>query len=279
MKLIVIATLILSLANAIETTDLIKNETDKEMICVATYPSLYENIIDEDGKTRNVQVHRREEVIQVIQPTQVFQKTREGFLVCYNELAKISLSKANRLDKVDFQINSHRLKTHLSRNNRLDLLKYENKRRIDIEEEFGIAQRCASYKEGAYCNFSFGLDIYFDQNTKVKSIFLYGSTLNNNKLPFEVDSINKLRNNGKPVGLWVQENNRKIFKNKPTVITNSLIMWDNPSNYIKRVIMTAKNGHFKFSHKIKDGNNLFRDGYKDLEKAIDYVNSIEVVYK
>jgi len=278
MKLLILLFSILSLANATEISDTIKNETNKDMICVATYPSVYaEKTVD--GKKRNVQIHSQEEIIRTLKPKQEFKKSREGFLICYNEVTEISSYKENNIQRIDAQTNPEALKSHLSWHNRYDLTKYENKTRIDIEREFGIAQRCAAYKKGQYCNFGFGLDIYFSQNKRVKKVFLYGNTVNNGKLPFEVSSIYKLRNNSKPMGLWVQKSYKKLFKNKPAIKTNSLIMWQNPSRYIKQVIMTAKNGHFEISRNLKNGKSLFKNGWKDSEKAIDFVNTIEVIYK
>ncbi|MEJ2436519.1 MAG: hypothetical protein P8Y49_01405 [Sulfurovaceae bacterium] len=278
MKWTILLISIFSIASAVETSDAIKNQTDKDMICIATYPSVYtEKIVD--GKKRNVQTYPPEEVIKTIKPNQVFKKTREGFLVCYNEVTEISSSKENNIQRINAQINPEALKSHLSWHNRFNLTKYENKTRDDVEKEFGIAQRCAAYKQGQYCNYAFGLDIYFNQDKKIKSVFLYGNTVNNGKLPFEAASIYKLRNNSKPMGLWVQKSYKKLFKDKPTINTNSLIMWSNPSKYIEKVIMTAKNGHFEISRNFKNGKNLFKNGWKDSDEAIDFVNTIEVKYK
>lgn len=278
MKWTILLISILSIANGIETSDAIKNETDKDMICVATYPSVYaEKIVD--GKKRNVQTHAQEEVIKVIKPNQTFKKERKGFLVCYNEVTEVSSYEENNIHRINDQINVEALKSHISWYSRFDLTKYENKTRNDIEKEFGMAQRCASYEQGQYCNYAFGLDVYFDKNKKVKKVFLYKNTVHNGKLPFKAESIYKLRNNGKPLGLWVQKSYKELFKNKPTVETNNLIMWDNPSEYIQRVIMTAKNGHFEVSHRFTNGKNLFKNGWKDSEEAMDYVNAIEVIYK
>jgi len=278
MKLVILIFSILSLANAIETSNAIKNETNKDMICVATYPSVYaEQVVD--GRKRNVQTHPQEEVIKTIKPNQKFKKARKGFLVCYNEVTEISSYKENNIQRINAQINAEALKSHLSWHNRFNLTKYENKTRDDIEKEFGMAQRCAAYKQGQYCNYAFGLDVYFNQNKKVKSVLLYGNTVNNGKLPFEAASIYKLRNNGKPMGLWIQESYKKLFKDKPVINTNSLIMWNNPSRYIKQVIMTSKNGHFEISRNFKNGKSLFKNGWKDSEEAVDFVNAIEVIYK
>jgi len=268
----------LSLANATETSNIIKNETTKDMICVATYQSVYaEKTVD--GKKRRVQTHPQEEVIKILKPNQSFEKKREGFLVCYNEVTEISSFKKNNIQRINAQINEEALKSHISWHNRFNLTKYENKTRDDIEKEFGMAQRCASYKQGQYCNYAFGLDVYFDQNKKVKKVLLYGNTVNNGKLAFESSSIFKLRNNSKPMGLWVQKSYKELFRNKPTVKTNNLIMWSNPSKYIEQVIMTSKNGHFEISRSFKNGKTLFKNAWKDSETAVDFVNAIEVIYK
>ena len=278
MKWILLLIFTISLANATETSNTIKNETTKDMICVATYHSVYaEKTVG--GKKRRVQVHPQEEVIKILKPNQSYKKEREGFLICYNEVTEISSFKNNNIQRINAQINKEALKSHISWHNRFNLTKYENKTRDDIEKEFGMAQRCASYKQGQYCNYAFGLDVYFDQNKKVKKVLLYGNTVNNGKLPFKADSILKLRNNTIPMGLWVQKSYKKLFKKKPTVITNNLIMWNRPSKYIEQVIMTSKNGHFEISRNFKNGKNLFRNSWKDSEKAVDFVNAIEVIYK
>ncbi len=82
-----------------------------------------------------------------------------------------------------------------------------------------------------------------------------------------------------PLGLWVKKSYKKLFSKKPTLHTKNIIMWENPSKYIKRVIMTPKNGYYKFSHKIKNGSNLFRNGRKISEEANDYVGAIEIQYR
>lgn len=259
MRLIMLFVLMFSVAIA-QRGDTLKNETAKDMICVATYKSVYE------------------EVVQILKPNKSFKKARQGSLVCYNEEAEISSYDNNTTKKINSQVNVEAFKSYLSWQNRFNLTKYENKTRDDVEKEFGIAQRCASYKKGKYCNYAFGLDIYFDQAKKVKKVFLYGNTVNNGKLPFETASIFKLRNNSKPMGLWIQESYKKLFKKEPNLKTNNVIIWNNPSAHIEQVVMTSKNGHFEISRSFKDGENLFRNGRKDSKKAVDYVNAIEVIY-
>lgn len=278
MKWLILIVSILSITNAADISDTISNQTTKDMICVATYQSLYkEKIID--GKKKSIQISPKEEIIKILKPNKSFKKLRKGSVVCYNEIVKISSFQNNRIEVINAQTRPEAFKSYISWQNRFDLTKYENKTRNDIEQEFGIAQRCASYKQGEYCNFAFGLDVFFDKNKKVKKVFLYGNTVNNGKLPFEANSILRLKNNAQPMGLWVQKSYYKLFKKTPTLQTKNLIMWNNPSKYIKHVIMTSKNGHFEISRTIKNGKNLFRKGWQDSEKAIDFVNAIEVIYR
>ena len=273
MKYLVTILIIVNALQANKLSDTITNNTKVDMLCVETYPSIYEQK-EVKGIKKRVKVLDDEKYIKTLKPNKSIKKKREGNLNCYNEFKEITSSKDNRV----FQTNERTLPSHLIKHNKYNLTLYENKTRDFVEKNFGIAQRCAPYKKGEYCNHGYGLDIAYDKNKKVKTIYLYKNTVNRGNLPFKEESILKLYTNSKPLGLWVVKDYKKLFSKKPTISTTSLIMWENLTKHIKRVTMIPKNGYFKLSYKMKDGHNLFKNGYEDSEQPMDYVGSIQIEY-
>ena len=275
MKLLISILIFFCFLEANELSNKITNDTNTDMLCVGTYPSVYEDQVVE-GKKRRVKVLENEEIIETIKVNQTLKKKREGKLACYNEYKEVISVIDNRI----FQTNKRTLESYLTRQNSFDLSFYENKTRNDIDRTLFIAQRCAPYKEGKYCNYAFGLDILFDKNEKVKTIFLYDTTVNKGKLPFEAKSIFKLYYNSRPLGLWVVKKYKKLFSKKPTISRKNLIEWENLSKHIKRVSMTPENGYFKLSYRLKDGRTFYKDAYRnDSEIPRDYIGSIQVEYR
>ncbi|GEM_PF-2551487 len=279
MKQALLIPMILSVTiNAATISNTLSNSTKTDMICIARYPSEYKTKFV-NGQKRFIQVYPREERITILKPGASITKARKGTLKCYNQYVKLSSDTRNHIDIIDAQHNPYALESHRSWFERYDLTRYERKTRSDIAKVFGIPQRCAPYKKGQYCNIGFGLDVYFDENNRVRKLFLYGNTVNGGKLPFEPHSILKLRNNRDPLGLWVQKSYKKLFTKAPDFVTECVIIWDQPNTIIKRVIMTAKNCHFKLSYKIKDGHNLYADDRNLSRTPKDYLNAVEVEYE
>lgn len=274
MKWILLILPIFAFANVIEKNDTITNKTNIDMLCVAQYPSVYGEK-DVNGQKRQIEIEQREEVIKTIKPGKSFKKKRKGYLNCFNETVYIKSREANDIEVS----NKYAIESHVNNHNSYDLTTYEGKNLAYVGKNLGIPQACGSYKGGKYCNHAFGLDIFYDTNNNVKNIYLYGNTVGNGKLPFKPESIFKLRNNEGPLGLWVRDNYKKLFSKKPSYYSKNLIVWTNPSKYIKQVSMTPKNGYFKLSRKMKNKSNLFKDGWTDSETALDYIQAIEVEYK
>ncbi len=270
MKWLINILIISCFLQANELSDTITNNTKVDMLCVESYPSVYKK----EGQ-KNVKVFDSEKYINTLKPNKSIKKKREGTLNCYNEFKDITSSKDNRI----FQTNERTIESHLISHNKYNLTLYENKTRDFVEKNFGIAQRCAPYKDGKYCNYGYGLDILFDTHNKVKTLYLYENTVHRGELPFEPESILKLYSNSKPLGLWVVKDYKKLFSKKPTLKTNSLIMWENLSKHIKRVTMIPKNGYYPLSYTVKDGHNLYKNGYEDSAKPMDYVQAIQVEYR
>lgn len=262
------------LCMAAEKGDSIKNNTAKEMLCIAQYSSIYgEKEIN--GQKRSIEIEPAKEVIKIIQPNESFKKERQVHVNCYNELGYIKSFESGSIETS----NENTLKSHLGWHNRYDLTQYENKTIYDVGKVLGIAQKCGNYGDNLYCNQGFGLDILYDENKRVKSIFLYGTALHNNKLPFKADSIFQIRNSEGPIGLWVLKNYQKLFSQKPIIESKNLIMWENLTPHVERVIMTPQNGYFELSTTVKNNANLFRDHWKDTDKATDYLQAIEIQYR
>jgi hypothetical protein len=244
------------------------------MLCIEKYPAIYEEKLVNAHKQR-LETMPKEERISTLQPKHSLRKRREGYLYCFNELDYVKSRQRNDIERS----NQYTLKSHVNNHNRYDITLYQGKDRSFVEHTFGIAQSCAPYKDGEYCNHGFGLDIYYDKTQDVNTIFLYGNTVARGTLPFEPASMLKLRNNEGPLGLWVQKHYKKLFSKKPDLHSQNLMRWKHPTKGIKQVIVTAKNGHYELSRTFKNGHNLFRDGWKDSEKPLDYIQAIEIQYK
>ena len=262
------------LSQASEVSDTITNQTTKPMLCIGSYPSVYtEKLVD--GYKRRVETSPREELISTLQPKKSLKKKREGSLYCFNELEYVKSRQQNDIERS----NQYTLKSHVNNHNRYDITRYQGKDRSFVEHNFGIAQSCAPLNGGEYCNHGFGLDIFYDKKQDVNTIFLYGNTVARGTLPFEPVSMLKLRTNASPLGLWVQKHYKELFSKKPDFRSQNVMSWKYPSKGIKRVIVTAKNGHYELSHTFKDGQNLFRSGRNESKTPQDYIQAIEVQYK
>jgi len=274
MKLLSSLLLLSLLTHASEISDTITNTTSEPMLCVEKYPAVYtEKLID--GHKRNIKTAPKEEQISTLKPQNSLTKKREGYLYCFNKLEYIKSRQKNDIERS----NQYTLKSHVSYHNRYDITLYQGKDRSFVEHNFGIAQSCAPLNGGEYCNHGFGLDIFYDKEQDVNTIFLYANTVARGSLPFEPASMLKLRNSEGPLGLWVQKHYKKLFSKKPNFRSQNVMSWKHPSKGIKRVIVTAKNGHYELSRTFKDGQNLFRSGRSESKIPQDYIQAIEVQYK
>ncbi len=264
MKYIVLFTLLLH--SLLFAEDQIANETKKPMLCNILYPAKYEmqNI---NGIEQRVQTQKQVYFTEIIQPDKSYLRKADETITCYNEFAKISSYKAGNVQNTDAKSLDM-----FKRNHELfDIASYVNEDKNFVETKYGTSNLCKEYKDGEYCKFKNGLDIFYTKSGRVKKIYIYGSPLYGlaGNLPFEIDSFYKIRASNEPLGLWVSEKNREIIKTKPTFETDNVIVWENPTPNIKRVVMTPKNGFI----------NLNRYGIKDQEQKLeDYLQAIEVEY-
>lgn len=240
------------------------NETSQPMLCIATYPTKYaqEEI---HGIIQRVQVQQHEEIIKVIQPNESFVRSREGIINCYNELMKISSRNEQSVQRT----NERTLNAHVTRHEMFDISSYANENRDFVDTKYGISQQCKEYKNGQYCKKSNGLDIFFNKDERVEKIFIYGYALKNGQLTFEPESFNKIQAQNEPLGLWVSKKNHKILSKKPTIQSNNVIVWENPTKQIRKIVMTPKNGFLNF--------NRYIPANKDI-KLQDYLQAIEIEY-
>lgn len=273
MKWLLIVIQIVIFSKSVVAND-ITNKTASPMRCVANYPREYKETLIKGIKKRT-KVKNEKEVISELLPGQTASKERIGTLTCYNEFAKISSFKDGSLQ----QTNKRSLQSHLAHHNMYDISLYQGKDRDFVEKNFTIAQRCSPIPNGEYCNHSSGLDIIYDDNNRINSVLLYGSTVQNGRLPFQPESLLQLRSNRKPLGFWVIKNYQRIFNNPPSVWSHNLMLWENPTKNITKIIVTSKNGYFNVSRTRANGRNLFLDGYNEVETGKDYIQAIEVQYK
>lgn len=253
--------------------DEIKNTTKKPMRCVAVYPTEFnERMVN--GKRKVEKINDREENVFILNPTENTSKKRQGTLSCYNQFSYIISYKTDKIEVYD----DSNLDSFLNRHNKYDITLYQGKDRDYVDTNFGLAQRCALFNGGEYCNQGFGLDIIYDKSNKVRSILLYGLAVNNGELPFKPESLYKLKSNTEPLGLWIVEHYKEIVDTPATVHTQNLMMWENPAQGIKRITVTPKLGYLKLSHNSINGYSLYREAGKDLEQGMDYIRAIEVEY-
>ncbi|WP_373036848.1 hypothetical protein [Sulfurimonas sp.] len=252
----------------------IVNKTDKPMLCVVSYPSVYEIELIHDIEQR-VQVEKQESYITTLPVDESLTRKRDGNIVCYNEIEKISSYKNGSIKKVDGSVSNGYVRNH----EMFDISSYANENKEFIDAKYGASNQCKEYKGGEYCKITRGLDILYTKAGRVKKIFIYGPPLFDVKgnLTFEIASFNKIRANSEPLGLWISKKNKKIIHAKPNFESENVIIWKNPTSEIKQVVMTAKNGH-------KDLNNYSRrNNYQ--ERSVDkntllkdYLQAIEIEY-
>ena len=78
----------------------IMNETDKPMLCIVSYPSVYE-LETIHGIEQKVQVKRQESFTRILKVDEALIRQRDGSIVCYNEIERISSYKNGSIKKID----------------------------------------------------------------------------------------------------------------------------------------------------------------------------------
>ncbi|WP_310441979.1 hypothetical protein [Sulfurimonas sp.] len=250
--------------------DEIINDTDKQMLCVVSYPAKYEQEIIH-GIDQRVQVQKEDSFTTILQPNETLLRKTDGNVICYNELTRISAYK----DRVNKQTDINSLDQHLKNHEIFDINSYINENREFIEAKYGtgMENQCKNYKDGEYCTLRNGLDILYNKEGRVKKIFIYGSSLFELKgnLALEADSFSKIRANNEPLGLWISEKNKKIIKSKPSFESDNVILWKNPSNGIQSIVMTSKDGHMAI-------NGYSRGNINKEVNLQNYLQAIEIEY-
>lgn len=245
---------------------ILTNDTNKPMLCSITYNAKY---AEEEihGIIQRVQTQQQENIVKILAPQQSFERKQDGLIKCYNEEMKITSYNENSLQKT----NEKTLSSHIINHTMFDISSYVNEDRAFVDAAYGISRKCQKYKDGEYCDKAVGLDIFFNAEGRVSKLFIYGNALKNGQLPFEKDSFNKIMTNGEVLGLWVSDKNKMIIKNKPDIQTSNVMIWNKPVPFIKRVVMTAKNGYL----------NIHRHGYgqkEEVQEAYDTLQAIEIEF-
>lgn len=241
---------------------LITNDTNKSMLCSITYNAQYakEEI---HGIMQRVQTQQQENIVKILAPQQSFERKHDGLIKCYNEEMKITTYNENSFEKT----NERTLPSHIINHTMFDILSYVNEDRAFVDEAYGISHTCQKYKNGEYCKKANGLDIFFNAEGRVSKLFIYGNALKNGQLRFEKESFNKIITNGEPLGLWVSDKNKMIIKNKPDIQTSNVMIWNKPVPFIKRVVMTAKNGYLQIHPR----------GYQQKEEVQEPYDTLEAI--
>lgn len=265
-----ISIFILLIGTFLEANVLVKNHTTSDMLCVETYLDLYKMI---NGK--RTLISKKEENISTLKPNQTIKRKRDGQIICYNKLAHINLYHNHKKPEIS---NEYTQKTFLANIKQFDITTYENKDRDFNDKNLGISQKCAPFQDGMYCENTYGLDVFYDKNSKIKKLIFYGNIVDT--LEFKPKSIYKMKSSSIPLAFWVAEKYKKIFSKKPSLVTQNLILWENLTRYIKYVIITPQNGHYKLSNKIDGRYNFFQNGWNNLSKIPkDFIKTIEVHYR
>lgn len=243
----------------------IRNDTAEPMLCSAFYPAEFKEEVLYGIKQR-IQVKKEERIADVLQPGKSFTKTGRGSVKCYNKQSKIESYEGRGVTT----LSDEGLKSHIITHEMFDIGSYVNADRAQVESLYGISQRCEPYKGGEYCNRGNGLDILYDGKGRVSKLFLYGNALQNGRLPFVPESLHQLYANDEPLGLWVSGKNRALIGNKPTLQTESVIVWEKPAPMIERIVMTPQNGY-------RNGGG-FRYRGPQADPSEERLKAIEIVY-
>ncbi|MDD2828119.1 MAG: hypothetical protein PHW18_00940 [Sulfuricurvum sp.] len=246
-------------------TEQIRNDTAEPMLCNAFYGAEFK---EEElyGIKQRIQVKQELRITKILDQGSVFKREGNGLIKCYNSKAKIESYDGRSMRISD----ENALESHRMNHEMFDISSYANADRAFVENRYGISQKCQPYKGEEYCKKANGLDILYDTNGRVSKLFIYGNAVNNGELPFEPESLNKLYVNDEPLGLWVTKKNSELINKKPTLQTDSVILWENPAPSIERIIMTPQNGY--------KGGMSYRHN-QGVELMEDRLRSIEIIYK
>ena len=213
----------------------IKNETNQNMLCHTNDRAIYEQEIIHGIKQR-VQVTKASVKTEVLKPGRSIKIKDNSTISCYNQLTKIDFYKGRKST-----LHNRQIRSHVSNHERFDIASYANQDRSFVENSYGIARNCVPYKGGKSCEQNSGLTIIYNRESRVKTLIIKSSALKNGRLTFEPRSFNKISVNNQPLGLWISNKNKKLIKNRPSLISESVILWNKPTKYIKHIIMTSKN--------------------------------------
>ena len=264
MRFIVICTLLIQ--SLLFAEDQIVNETKEAMLCTLSYPAKYEMQLIH-GINQRVQTQEQKYSTQILMPNQSYTRKKDEIIRCYNQYAKISSYKSGDIKSLD----KYAIEMYKRNHELFDINSYVNEDKNFVETKYGASNQCTERDNGEYCKVKEGFDIFYTKSGRVKKIFIYGSSLygQSGNLPFEIDSFYKIKANNEPLGLWVNDENKKILKSKPNIESDNIIMWIDPAPMISKVIMTPKNGYL----------NLYRYMSKEQEQKLqDYLQAIEVEY-
>lgn len=188
-----ISIFILLIGTFLEANVLVKNHTTSDMLCVETYLDLYKMI---NGK--RTLISKKEENISTLKPNQTIKRKRDGQIICYNKLAHINLYHNHKKHEIS---NEYTQKTFLANIKQFDITTYENKDRDFNDKNLEISQKCAPFQDGMYCENTYGLDVFYDKNSKIKKLIFYGNIVDT--LEFKPKSIYKMKSSSIPLAFWV----------------------------------------------------------------------------
>ncbi|WP_321779493.1 hypothetical protein [Sulfurimonas sp.] len=263
--------LLFALSAMIFADDTIVNDTNEPMLCRVSYPAVFEQEVIH-GIQQRIQVEKQESFMKILKPGKTLVKKRDGNIVCYNKLQKISIYNKGNVQKLE----GKRLESFIKNHELFDIASYINENKQFIDAKYGVSNQCQPYKGGKYCKRINGLDIFYNKEGRVKKLFIYDRALVSSKgkpSPFEVNSFYKIKIGSEPLGLWVSDKNKKLIKSKPSFESDNVIIWEKPIKGIKQIVLTAKNGHINIY-----GNRYNRRNKNKKVVLQDYLQAIEVEY-
>jgi len=241
----------------------ILNETNQNYTCIAFYPAI-SSFEEVNGYKQTIIKTKKEDDVKIIKPNDYFiikRKVQRAY--CFNKINMVNVGP----NKIQTVSKEKEFKKFMQTQDSLNPNIYINEGKEFLKNKSKWF-KCIDYEDGEYCAVGSGLDFILNKNGQIKKAFFYQFQYSDTE--FNKDSILNSRNLFAPIAPWIKDEWKKVLKKKPTIESNSAIVWLNPSSKIKHIIMTPRNGHI-----VSAMGGLEKTSNKDMLKVIEVEYAID----
>ena len=232
-KILLVSALVVPFSYSEVISEIIKNDSKSPLLCVENKPAVYGEK-EVKGISKKVKLSPATQTQTIVNPNDEYPVPSKGNVDCYNH-QKSTIS-------VNGIVSEESEKAIASRNMRekyFNPLIYRGMTRKTLTNALGIPQWCKSLINGEYCNLYFGVNVTFNDEGNLKSVYFDKGALSNLSPSFSMDSVYHLRNSSKPLMLETISIWKGLLFDPPLISSRSTIVWIDPIDGIKNIILSA----------------------------------------